>query len=69
VWVIAWGLSCLWKAIVMALLHISLEIDNLDSCKENEKCVETLVDFQFIRNVIRWITVIVKSQYCYQLPT
>jgi hypothetical protein len=53
----------------MVLLYISLGIDNLDSCKKNEKCDEALVDFQFIRNVIRWITVIIKSQYCCQLPT
>ena len=28
------GCSCLWKAIEMELLHISLGSDNLDTCKE-----------------------------------
>ena len=32
-------------------------------------CVDIVVDFEFFRNVIRGITVIVKSYYCYQLLT
>jgi len=28
------GLSCLWKAIGMELLHFSLGVDNLDICKQ-----------------------------------
>jgi hypothetical protein len=29
------GLCCLWKAVEIVLLHISVGIDNLESCKEN----------------------------------
>jgi len=55
------GLSCLWKAIEMELLHISLVNDNLDTCKEAYISVEILIDLQFIRNVIRGIIAVVYS--------
>jgi len=41
----------------MVLFHIGLGTDNLDSCKGKYLSVEILFDFQFIRNVIRGITV------------
>jgi len=52
------GLSLLWKAIEMVFLYISLGIDNLDISMKNSISVEILIDFQFIRNLIRRITVI-----------
>jgi hypothetical protein len=63
------GLSCLRQAIEIVLLHISLGFDNLNTCEKNGMNVELLIDFEFIRNVIRGIIVIIWSYYCYELLT
>ena len=52
------GLSLLWKAIEMVFLYISLGIDNLDTSMKNSISFDILIDLQFIRNLIRRITVI-----------
>ena len=64
-------LYCLWQANEIDNVTRFSGIDKLITCKENEMCVEILIDFQFIRNVIRRIIrriiVIIKSYYCFQL--
>jgi hypothetical protein len=61
------GLFYLWQAITFVLLHISLGLDNLNKCDNNGMNIELLIDFQFIRNVIRGIIVVVWLCCCCEM--
>jgi hypothetical protein len=54
------GLYCLWKDIEIDNFSLFLGLGNLNTCKENEMSIELLIDFQFIRKMIRGIIVIIK---------
>ena len=51
------------RPLKLLLFYIRLGFDNLNTCEKNEMSVEFFIDFQFIRNVIRGIIIIIYSHY------